>query len=199
VGVTAKVIHESISRASATAVAFDFGVQYRDLGGIPGMGLGIAVRNIGTNMEYSGAGLLTQARDVGGTYDDFRTRQAASDQLPSNMELGLSYMLAVGGNNYMMASGIFQNNNFGDDVLRFGGEFALNNMIFLRGGYNYVMLSEGTEEEGASPEAEDLMYTFTVGAGLKYTIAGMDLTFDYAYRDSRYFDGNSVFAIRLGF
>ena len=178
-------------------------MQYRNLGGIQGLALGIAARNIGSNMEYTGSGLLTQARDVDSPYDDFRSREAVSDQIPSDFELGLSYKIDVGDGNHLIASGIFQNNNFQDDVMRFGGEFAFANMLFLRGGYSLPLLGSITsEDEGeisSGDRSKDIIYSLTFGAGVHLMIVGMDLTFDYAFRDARYFDGGNVFAIRLGF
>lgn len=204
IGITAKVIHESIPRAGANAFAIDFGVQYRNLGGIPGLAVGIVARNIGTNLEYTGSGLLTQARDVDSPYDDFRSREAASEQIPSDFELGLSYKFDVGAANHMMVSGIFQNNNFDDDVIRFGGEFAVGNMLFLRGGYSLPLLGDITSEEqdidiSSADRSDDIIHSLTFGGGLHIVVVGMDLTFDYAFRDAKYFNGENVFAIRLGF
>ena len=54
IGVNAKVINESILDVSATGFALDFGVQYR----FPSnLSIGAAVKNVGTNMVYSGGDL----------------------------------------------------------------------------------------------------------------------------------------------
>ncbi len=185
VGFTGKVVYESIARANASAFAFDFGVQYKDFAGLTGLHLGVVARNIATNMTYTGAALLAQSRDKDATYDDFRSREAASDQLASDVEFGISYK--YGGN--LTFSGVFQNNNFGYDELKFGGEFVFNDMIFLRGGYIQTM----------EAEVEEVLYGMSFGAGLHYKVAGADLTIDYAHRLSQYFDGNNVFSLRMGF
>jgi len=63
VGVNAKVISETIADVSAVGFAIDFGVQYR----FPGnLSLGVAVKNIGTNMSFKGGSLQTVTDLAGG-------------------------------------------------------------------------------------------------------------------------------------
>ena len=59
----------------------------------------------------------------------------------------------------------------------------------LRGGYNYV----------PDLSSEDNLYTFALGAGIKYDLGGTILEVDYAFRDSQYFDANNVFSLTVGF
>ena len=40
---------------------------------------------------------------------------------------------------------------------------------------------------------------FTAGAGVSYDFEGTQVTFDYGYRSVKYFDGNHVISIKLGF
>ncbi|GAB4369104.1 MAG: type IX secretion system outer membrane channel protein PorV [Calditrichia bacterium] len=189
VGATGKLIFESIPRASASAFAFDIGIQYHNLGRVQGLSLGLAVKNIGTNMQYSGSGMLAQATEKGSAFQDFRRRETSSDQLPANVELGLSYKRNIAENNSITVAGIFQNNNLDNDQYKFGAEYAYSDLIFLRGGY---LLAQNVE-------SENQLYTFTLGLGLHYKVGGTDLTLDYAFRDSQYFDGNNMFSLRIGF
>ena len=53
VGVTGKLINESILEAQATGVAFDAGILYRP--GPRGVSFGLAVKNFGPNMHFTGA------------------------------------------------------------------------------------------------------------------------------------------------
>ncbi|MCS7074271.1 MAG: PorV/PorQ family protein, partial [Bacteroidia bacterium] len=52
VGVTAKLIHESIPDVAANGMAFDAGVQYKDKQGK--FKMGVCLRNIGPEMRYNG-------------------------------------------------------------------------------------------------------------------------------------------------
>jgi hypothetical protein len=189
VGFTGKLIYESIPRASASAFAFDAGIQYHELGGIPGFSIGLTVKNIGGNMTYQGSALTTQASTGSLGQNEFVDRIASSDQLPAMVELGAGYKRLIAENNTVTVSGLFLNNNFGNDAFKIGGEYMFQDLIALRGGY---LLENNTA-------AEDNLYRFTAGVGLHYNLGGSDVTFDYTYRDSQYFDGNNLFSLRIGF
>lgn len=184
VGATAKLVNESVPRASASAVAFDVGIQYHDLGGIDGVSFGLAVKNIGTNMQYAGSAFLTQAADR-----SFQERPTATHQLPATVELGVGYQRNIDENNSITFNTNFENQNFGNDNFKFGVEYSYSDLIALRGGYLFT----------DNVDSEDQLYTFTLGVGLHYDFGGTDLTFDYAFRDSQYFDGNNLFSLTIGF
>ncbi|MCK5452869.1 MAG: PorV/PorQ family protein [Calditrichia bacterium] len=189
VGVNGKLIHESIPRVSASAFAFDAGLQYHGLFQVKGLSLGLVIKNIGTNMQYSGTGLLKEATETELGFEDFRSRETASDQLPSTVELGLSYGRNFSTMNQVIVAGTFQNNNFESDHWKVGTEYTYNNLVFLRMGYLF------TQETSR----DDLLYTFSAGLGIHTKVGGTDLTFDYAFRDSQYFNGNNLFSLMIGF
>lgn len=188
-GVTGKLIHESIPRASSSTVAFDIGLQYRELGGISGLALGVAVKNIGGDLQFSGSGLLRNGVDRGSLSEESRQIPIQSDNLPSTVELGLGYRRQIAENNSILFSGNFQNNNSGNDDYHFGLEYSYSDFVALRGGY--LMSS--------NQDADDQLYTFSMGLGLRTEVSGTNLQFDYAFRDSQYFDGNNLFSLTLGF
>ena len=189
VGVKAKFVNEAIPRASASAVVFDLGIQYKGIGGIEGVSFAVVAKNIGTNMKYSGSGLISKETDANSGRIDYFDRAASSDQLPASLEIGLAYDYMVMEKNNLLVSGVFQNNNIERDVIRFGVEYSYDNFVAVRGGYVY---SDGTD-------AKDLLYTFTLGAGVKYNVGGALLSLDYAFRDSQYFDANNMFTLSVGF
>jgi hypothetical protein len=188
VGVTAKIVNETVPRASATAVAFDIGLQYDRLGGIDGVSFGVTIKNIGTNLQYGGSGLGdTYSTGIG--RDEVLNRAASSNQLPASIELGAAYQAFVMENSNLTVSGVFQSNNFENDVVRGGLEYGYDNFLFARAGYNFV---EGTE-------AEDQLYDFTLGAGIHYAVGDVDLTLDYAFQNTQYFDATNMFTLSIGF
>jgi hypothetical protein len=196
VGVTAKLISESLNRASASGFAFDFGVQYRDLGNISGLSIGVVAKNIGGTMKFDGAGLLRQAeaQDVTRPSSPFKV-EASSDELPSTIELGVGYTANLGEKSKLNLVSLFQNNNFDDDELKFGVEYDFNNLFFLRGGYNFA-----PESPNDATGAEDAyVFGLAIGGGFHYDLGGVDLSLDYAWRDVNFFDANNIFTIRLGF
>jgi hypothetical protein len=189
VGVGGKLIYESIPRASASAFAFDAGLQYHGFFQIEGLSLGLVIKNIGTNLQYSGTGLLKEATERELGFEDFRSRETASDQLPSTVELGLSYRRTFSTMSQVMVAGTFQSNNFESDNWKVGVEYSYNNFVFLRTGYLFTQKTSKA----------DVLYTFSAGLGIAYRVGGTDLTFDYAYRDSQYFNGNNLFSMMIGF
>lgn len=182
-GITGKIVYESIPRASASAVAFDIGVQYVDFANIKGLGLALVLKNIGSDMHYSGSGLKTEATDK--VFSEFFDREASYDQLPSSYSLGTSYKM---GQSIILAVS-FVSNNTSYDEFNIGGEYNFNDLIFLRGGFNSAMVDE--------VDKDNVLFGPTFGFGIHYELLGVGLMLDYAYRPTEYFDANQL--ISLGF
>jgi len=189
VGLNGKLIYENIPRAGATAFAFDIGLQYRDLGNLPGVDFGIVLKNIGTELKYSGSAFTTQAVEPGVAQSQFLDRIAASDELPAQFQLGVSYRRTVAEDNNIIVSGVFENYNLGNDHFSIGAEYMFRDLVALRGGYFLV----------PDAEAEDVLYRFTAGIGLHYELQNINFRIDYTYRDSQYFNGNNLFSLTFGF
>jgi len=189
VGVKIKLISEAIPRASASAVGFDVGIQYKGIGGIEGVSFGVVAKNIGTSMNYSGSGLISRESDPATGRIDYFDRSASSDQLPASLEIGFAYDYNVMEKNDLLIAGVFQNNNVQRDAYKLGVEYSYDNFVALRGGY---VINDGAA-------SEDVLYTFTMGAGIKYNVGGALLSLDYAFRDSQYFDANNMFTLSVGF
>ena len=191
VGFNINLISETIVRTSASGVSFDAGIQYSTLAGIEGLKMGVVLRNLGTQMKYAGEDLIRTAEDpnsLRGT--QFYTIDAASFELPSQLEFGLSYTYLFNQSYKATVASSFQNNNFANDEYRIGGEFAFNNLFFIRGGYAYV--SENTDNTDQSIWGP----TFGVGVNLD---AGVNVIVDYAFRAVDYFDANHMITVKLGF
>ncbi|MBU2447157.1 MAG: PorV/PorQ family protein [Bacteroidetes bacterium] len=189
VGVNVKLISEKIIRTSSTGVAFDAGVQYSGIANISGLKLGVVLKNLGPPMKFDGPDLLRRADDVSASRgEQFYKIDAAGFELPSQLELGLAYERTFMGSYKAIISTAYQNNNFANDEYKIGAEFNFNDFFYLRGGYS---ISEETN-------VDENIFGPTFGAGINFK-AGLDFTFDYAYRWARYFDANHVFAIKIGF
>jgi hypothetical protein len=195
VGGTAKLVNESIGRVSASGVAFDLGLQYSGLFGVKAIQLGIAVKNIGPSMTFDGTGLLRSAVSSEGERPEQRYKSgAASFELPSVIELGLSYTGSSEDNTSMYTiSGLYTNNNLYLDQYKVGGEYgyAMESVkLFGRAGYELT------------PQLDDLkdnVFGLTLGAGITYLAGDVEITVDYAYRQAEFFDANNVISIKLGF
>lgn len=195
VGLTMNLITERMERANASDIAFNIGVRYAGVGGVEGLGLAVAVKNIGPQMQYGGNGLLRS-----GNIDDvlrpgsFYLIDAASAELPSVMEMGLSYDAPVDAQNTLRFSGLFQNNNFSSDEYKMGFEYVYGNEFAARFGYNHVASQQPGQESIFSGS-----YGWSFGLGFHTALSDLDVSVDYAYRAVQFFGGNHAVGLSLGF
>lgn len=190
VGISANVVYERMADVSATGIAFTGGVQYTRLGGINGLSVGVVLRNIGPKLTYDGDGLTRTGIISGADRPESSYKvEAASGDLPSTIEVGLGYLYNLNEPVSVRLSGLFQNNNFADDAYKFGAEFDYRQTFFLRGGYVYSTEAEGIES----------IFGPTLGAGVKTGVQNMAISVDYAYRSVRYFSGNHILSLVIGF
>lgn len=188
IGTTAKLVSEKIMQAAATGFAMDFGVQYR----FPGnFSIGAAVKNIGTDMRYTGQDLQTKTRvpeapagSSSGSYE------AVTEpfQIPSYFELSTSYIFNINEANNVILGAAFRNNNVKEDQMDFGLEYGFMDLFFIRSGYDMLLQNSSSS-----------IYGLNFGAGINYSFgSGMGFTLDYAYRDVKDFpQPNHVFTIKL--
>lgn len=190
IGVTGRLITERMAEVGANGVSFNAGLIYADLGGLPGLAFGVVVKNIGPQMKFNGPGLSVDAIAGGlqrGTM--LYSVEAAGFELPSSFELGLAYRANITGDYMLTLASSFENNNFTDDAYKFGLEYGFRNLLFLRGGYDY--------QPPKSADRENI-FGLTFGAGVHMNVGTVDVTFDYAFRATKFFDNNHVFSVKLG-
>jgi hypothetical protein len=186
VGITSNYIYEKMAKVSASSYAFNFGVQYMGIGGIDGLSVGAAVKNIGPSLKYDGEGLLREA----GIFDAIRKNsivkiQAAASDLPSTIEIGLGYSMLLQTVGKLNFTSVFQNNNYSADEYKFGVEYIFNGLLSLRSGI--AIAPEGDLNEN--------IFGQSVGAGIHTKLYSYNISIDYAYRAVKYFQGNHVFCI----
>ncbi len=194
-GGTVKIISEQVARVNASGFAFDFGIQYRGIANVPGLHLGVTVKNIGPQMKYDGPGLLRNATSSDGDRPEQKYKtEAASFELPSLVEIGLGYERRFTDNVMLGLTTSFTNNNLYSDEYKIGGEIGYilgpSVRLYGRGGYALTPQLENSD---------DNIFGLTLGAGLFYATAGLDITIDYAYRQVELFNDNQVVSVKLGF
>ena len=191
VGLTTNLITERISDVSASGIAFNVGVIYDNLADFTGLSLGVVVKNIGPQMKFDGPALY-QVGDVSGQNrpPQYLKVETAPFELPASIEIGLGYRSVMSENADLLFSGSFQSNNFSEDEYRLGAEAAINKMFFIRGGASFAP---------DTPDDSEYIYCFSVGGGIAYNLGDADIAVDYAFRDTEFFSGNHVIAVRLGF
>ena len=190
IGTNLKLITENIQNTSASGFAIDAGVQYRFSESLM---IGATVKNIGTNMEYSGQNLSGRTGIPGsppgsssGSYEII----TESFQIPSYFQMSLTYAFNFNEQNNLLLAGAYTANNSLEDLANFGLEYGFMNNFFVRGGYNFLV-----------ENSSEYIYGMTFGAGIDYKVGGeLGFVFDYAFRDVKDFpSANHVFTIKLNF
>ncbi|MDX2135700.1 MAG: PorV/PorQ family protein [Saprospiraceae bacterium] len=199
VGFTFKVVHESISDVSATAFAVDAGVQYVS-GPNDNFKFGIALRNVGSRMQFSGEGLSEQRPNPNPTFEYPITyfQRSASYELPSQLNLGASYDFLLGSPEYRLtALGNFTSNAFSRDQIGGGVEFAFRELFALRVAYK----TETDYIEAESTLDNGIAAGFSASLPLRKKEADdiyiPKLTLEYGYRTTKVYDGIHNIGVRI--
>ena len=186
-GGTVSYVNEKILQETAAGMAFDFGFQYET--GYQGVRLGMAMKNFGANLEYSGSDFERNLQIPG---DDPQSGNrtvssgSAAFELPSSFQFGMSYPVMRGAN-ALNLYGLYQNNSYAVDDGRLGAEWMYRKQGALRLGYMFN-----------SNESD--LFGFSYGLGLKVPMGSSNLWFDYAGQHvSDFFTDVQHFAVRMTF
>jgi hypothetical protein len=143
-------------------------------------------------MKFSGQGLATNVSVGEGT---LTLEQRSEDfELPSMLNLGISYDFYVSETDYIRALGNFTSNAFSQDQVGFGLEYSFKDIFQVRGAYKHNL--------GAADTAfEDDIYTgvaagFTARVPLSKENKEKRLAIDYAYRATNPFKGTHNIGLR---
>ncbi len=205
-GLGVRVISESIANVGARGFAFDAGVRYVT-GDNDQMKFGIALKNVGPTMKYSGDGLsFTETNDnVGFDVESTQEHRAAAFQLPSLLNIGASYDFyiapsvdstssEINADHRITLAGNYTSNSFTNDQYRIGVEYAFRNMFMLRGGY---VLEDGvwfsSEKRANAYTGPAFGASFVAPLGKKGTTFG----FHYAYQMTENFSGTHSIGVKL--
>jgi len=206
-GFGVRIISESIANVSSRGYAFDAGIRYV-AGENDEIKFGIALKNVGPTMKYSGDGLSifiptlnANGNEVFATKDN----RAAEFQLPSLLNIGLSYDFyispkmdttssEISADHMITAAVNFTSNSFTKDQYRIGAEYSFRKMFMLRAGY---VLDQGTwfdsEKRTSANTGMAFGASFVAPMGKKGTTMG----FHYAYEMTENFSGTHSIGLRL--
>jgi len=187
-GGTAYYLSESVLHVSAKGVAFDLGLHYDSEWHKAKFGL--AMKNIGPNMRFSGSDfeyILHLPGDDPQALPRSVTTEAADFELPSYFQMGAEVKPWQQGENALTVYGAFQSNNFSQDEIRGGLEYNYRDFFMARGGYNYS-------------DQDDFLYGPCFGFGLVVPVGTSRITFDYALQTvDNYFDDLHTFSAKVKF
>jgi hypothetical protein len=205
-GALVRLISEGVQDAKATGIGFEFGVQYqtalnsKDKLKKEDFRFGIGVRNIGSDMKYSGSGLSFRSVNPQTDADRKAYYDAEKFNLPALMHIGLSYDIRLdkkGSETYynkLTLSGNFNYNAFSGNITSLGAEYAYKETFMVRGG---VGLQKDIFNDAF--RSSYLGYAGGFGMLLPLTKDGLKLGIDYSYAPTRVFNGVHTIGLRMLF
>lgn len=173
IGLSPKVITQSIWNTSGTSFAIDMGVLYDTP--LDGLTIGMSITNLGTKLQLTGSTdvvLIDQDTETTGNNDRIPGEYSTGAwTLPLTYVLGLSYIVVDTDMHRFIVDVDARHPNDNYESLNLGGEYVFNDVIAIRGGYKTLFLDDSQE-------------TFALGAGFKQKILGnIAIHIDYAYQD----------------
>jgi len=195
-GVTVRLISEGIADVSASGFAMDAGIQYVT-GERDQVKFGIALKNVGPGMKYSGSGLTTGITTTGGNSINLEQR-SASFEIPSLVNIGIAYDFVLAENHGLQANGSFISNSFTRDQYKVGVEYNFKKNFMLRGGYTAEPSSNSTTTT-TTDSSNNALSGPAFGASIAANIGenGGSLSFDYSYQLTNPFDGVHSIGLRI--
>lgn len=194
VGITVRGITEAVAAASSFGVALDAGVQYVT-GEQDNFKFGISLRSVGSRMTFRGEGLSTTGPNPNdGNYNLTYDQRTATFELPSLLNIGGSYDFRFGEKNRLTVLGNFTANSFSRDEIGAGLEYSLNDLFMLRGGYRYEL---GVENINEASVYKGLSAGVSVETPLSREKKTTRLGIDYAYRQTRIWNGTHNISVRI--
>jgi hypothetical protein len=202
-GINVKLLSEQIPNASARGLALDAGIQYHT-GKYDEIHIGIALKNWGPKMSYSGDGLSRQATtsNTSNNYELTVNNRSGTFELPALVNIGLSYDIylmkdSIGTGrskkHRLSLNGTFTSNSFSYDNGLFGLEYGWKEMLMFRAGLytEKGIFNETTRLTAFTGPAAGV--TFEVPFNEKKSTIGID----YSYRFTNPFGGSHTFGLRL--
>ncbi|MBA3827779.1 MAG: PorV/PorQ family protein [Taibaiella sp.] len=201
-GLAATFVSEQLTSIHATGACFEAGVQYVT-GKRDNFHFGITLRNVGTNMRFTGPGFSINAQAPKGNYSLTQETPTDKFQMPTYLSIGSSYDFYLDENHLKSVDDKpkhrltvlvdFTSNSFNNDYLGGGLEYSFREMLMLRAAYRY--------ENGIGTTTSTTMYT-GLAAGVtiqkRITENGPILGLDYSFRPTaKPNNGVHVISLRL--
>lgn len=194
-GVTANYVNEKIAQTTATGFAFDLGVQYDT--GWRGLRFGFAMKNVGPNMHFNGPDFeqrFVLPGDDPSAQPHVVRLESTDFELPSYLQIGLSYDLRLAEKQHATLFGAFQGNNFSTDEYRLGAEYVIAEHLALRGGFT------GQAPVKKADRQQDYLYNVSYGAGLNFKMGDRPVTLDWSATSvGQFFQDNHQVSLGITF
>jgi hypothetical protein len=195
-GLTVRIISESIPDASAQGICLDAGVMYV-AGARDQAKFGIALRNLGPQMKFTGDGFSIKAFFQGNENAISVYQRSESFELPTQLRIGASYDFLIGEMHRLTAAANFTSNSFSKDQFGLGLEYSLKEILILHAAYTY---ENGITSDVESPDRTNAYKGLSLGGSIEVPLSkknNLILGVDYAYQSTDNFSGTQSFGLRL--
>lgn len=199
-GVLMRVVSEGIPSVHAGGVAIDAGIQYH-AGFHNRAKFGVALRNVGPAMQFSGDGLSTRGLIEGANHSVTLQKRAEQFEMPSVLHISAGYDIVTTDSVHKSVLGVtgsFISNAFSEDQFGIGLEYSWRNYVILRGGFVYQngLFSSTTNTAAFSGPSAGVTVQAPFGKANSKGHRKM-IGIDYAYRSAAPFSGTNTLGIRL--
>lgn len=200
-GIAIKVITEKTANVSARGICLDAGIQYV-AGKNDQLKFGIALKNVGPRMKFSGDGLSFKTpvpASTNGSNVMTVEQRSAQFELPSLLSIGAGYDFYLSKDSASMkthrvtAMGSFVSNSFSKDEYKLGLEYGWKNMVMVRAGYTYEKGIFNKDERTTVFTGPSAGFTVEIPFGKNKSTFGLD----YSYRATNPFNGTHSFGARI--
>lgn len=189
-GLSGKFIQLTAYNESAEALALDIGSILRT--DFYGLKIGMALSNFGGDIQFRGRDLIVKAdidEQIDGNYNSDVDLRTEAWPLPLMIRIGLSMDLM--GNQHAVIPSQFSrltlaldvdHPNDGPEHVNMGAEFAMREMLYLRGGYRHNYDQE----------------SWTMGAGVRLDLQDLgQIRLDYAVKPMDVFGNTSILSVEF--
>jgi hypothetical protein len=157
---------------------------------------GIALKNVGPRMKFSGDGLSFRTDMPGGQSGQMTIENRSAEfEVPTSLNIGGAYDIRFSDAHHLTVAANFTSNSFSKDQFMLGLEYRLMQYLMLRGAYTY--------ENGITGSAPDRTTWLTgPSGGLTVQVPfnkakGSSFAVDYSYRATNPFNGIHSIGARI--
>ena len=209
-GLTAKLISESISNVNALGVAIDAGIQYV-AGTQKQVHFGIALKNVGPEMDYQGDGLAFETALINGSVTGNTGQMTAQErsqayELPSLINIGGAYDFhlktdsSLRSDHRITVAANFTSNSFTQDQEMLGVEYGFKSFFMARVGYNYQNgITQPLSNNPILGQRTTVYTGFCAGVTLQAPFGKTHNLFSisYGYRATEPYNGTHTIGVRI--
>lgn len=195
-GLNVKILSQGIPNASAQGVALDAGIQYVT-GKDDQIKFGIALKNVGPPMRYSGDGMsfrfTNSIVNASVPYETTAEQRSESFEMPSLVNIGATYDFKLAEDHRLTTAATFTSNSFTKDQYSVGVEYGFKTYLMLRGGFQYEdgIFDFETRTTAYMGPCGGLTVEFPLGKN------GTTFGVDYSFRQTTLFSNTHSFGARI--